>query len=54
MKGPNSIKNIVLLDREVKESDYRTVQRSIERVVELENYEWQTLRIKEDGGIKVE
>jgi hypothetical protein len=27
---------------------------SIERVVEHENYEWQTLRVQEDGKIKVE
>ena len=54
MKGAESIKNIVLLDRELKKSDQRTVQRSIERVVERENYEWQTLRVKEDGKIKVE
>jgi len=32
----------------------RSLQRSIERVVERENYEWQTLRVREDGKIKVE
>lgn len=54
MKIPGSIKNIVLLDREVKDSNHRAIQRSIERIVERENYEWQTLRVKEDGKIKVE
>jgi predicted Holliday junction resolvase-like endonuclease len=54
MKGLDSIKNIVLLDRQVKEPRHRTVQRSIERVVERENYEWQTLRVGEDGKIRVE
>ena len=54
MKGPGSIKNIVLLDRQAKEIGHRAIQRSIERVVERENYEWQTLRVQEDGKIKVE
>lgn len=54
MKRGKSIKNIVLLDREVKETNHRTVQKSIERVLERENYEWQTLRVQEDGKIKVE
>jgi len=54
MKRGKSIKSIVLLDREVKETNHRTVQKSIERVLERENYEWQTLRVQEDGKIKVE
>ena len=54
MKKADTIKNIVLLDRQAKETDHRNVQKSIERVVERENYEWQTLRIQEDGKIEVE
>ena len=46
--------NIVLLDRETKEGNHRAIQKSIERVVEKESYEWQTLRVQEDGKIKVE
>jgi predicted Holliday junction resolvase-like endonuclease len=49
-----SIKNIILLDRQEKGTDHRAVQKSIERVVEQENYEWETLRVQEDGKIKVE
>jgi predicted Holliday junction resolvase-like endonuclease len=49
-----SIKNIMLLDRQEKGTDHRALQRSIEKVVERENYEWQTLRVQEDGKIKVE
>jgi predicted Holliday junction resolvase-like endonuclease len=49
-----SIKNIILLDRQEKGADHRALQRSIEKVVEHENYEWQTLRVQEDGKIKVE
>ncbi len=54
MKGSNSIKNIILLDREADEVNRRNVQKSIERVIEQENYEWQTLRVQEDGKIKTE
>lgn len=54
MKDLDSIKNILLLDREAKDGNHRAIQRSIEKVVEHENYEWQTLRVQEDGKIKVE
>jgi predicted Holliday junction resolvase-like endonuclease len=49
-----SIKNIILLDRQEKGADRRALQRSIERVVEREDYEWQTMRVQEDGKIKIE
>lgn len=54
MKKADSIKNIILLDRQEKGTEHRALQRSIEKVVERENYEWQTLRVQEDGKIKVE
>ena len=54
MKAPEPIKNIILLDREEKGTDHRALQKSIEKVIERENYEWQTLRVQEDGKIKVE
>ncbi len=54
MKAPGPIKNIILFDREEKNGGQRSVQKSIEKVVEHENYEWQTLRVQEDGKIKVE
>ena len=37
-----------------KDGNQRALQKSIEKVVEHENYEWQTLRVQEDGKIKVE
>jgi predicted Holliday junction resolvase-like endonuclease len=52
MKRAESIRNIVLLDRKAKRT--ASVQKSIERVVERGNYEWQTLRIQEDGKVKIE
>ena len=54
MKDLDSIKDILLLDRETKDGNHRAIQRSIEKVVERESYEWQTLRVQEDGKIKVE
>lgn len=54
MKKADSIKNIILLDRQEKGTEHRALQKSIEKVVEHENYEWQTLRVQEDGKIKVE
>ena len=54
MKKGISIRNIVLLDRREKGKSHQVLQKSIEKVVEHENYEWQTLRVKEDGKIKIE
>jgi len=54
MKDSGSIKGILLVDREAKDGNHRAVQKSIEQVVERENYEWQTLRVQEDGKIKAE
>lgn len=48
----NSIKGICLLDRMSKAN--RTVQRSIEKCVEQEKYEWLTLRISDAGEISTE
>ena len=49
-----SIKNIFPLDRQENGTDHRSLQRSVEKVVEHENHEWQTLRVQEDTKIKVE
>jgi len=54
MKDGDSMRNIVRLDGKTKEGSHRAVRKSIERVVEKESYEWQTLRVQEDGKIKVE
>ncbi|MDR3611399.1 MAG: Holliday junction resolvase-like protein [Ignavibacteriaceae bacterium] len=54
MKTGPSIKNILFLDRECKNKDQKGLQKSIEKVVEKENYEWITLRVQEDGVIREE
>ena len=54
MKSPKQMKNIVLLDRETRDSAHRGLQRSLKQVIERGRYDWQTLRIEEDGTIKRE
>ena len=51
MKDKN-IKNLVLLDREVKGKSKKAVQKSIEKTVAKENYEWVTVQVSEDGSIE--
>ena len=53
MKAASPMKDIVLLDNKAR-LDRRSLQRSIERAIEQENYEWQTLRIDNDGKIRTE
>jgi len=48
------VKNIVLLDRQAEEALHRRLQESIERVIDREKYEWQTLRVQNNGEIKAE
>lgn len=54
MNGEDSIKRILLLDREARSAARRRVQRSIEKVVDEEKYEWLSIRVLEDGTIKEE
>ena len=54
MKRGGGIRKLVLLDREGQSTDHIKLQRSIEKVIEHDNYEWLTLRVDEDGSIKEE
>jgi predicted Holliday junction resolvase-like endonuclease len=54
MKSAGPIKEIAFLDRETKSKERRTIQKSIERAVEKEHYEWLTIRVNEDGSIREE
>lgn len=54
MKNANSIKSIVMLDRQTKSSEHRHVQNSIQKAIARGNYEWLTLRVLDDGSIKEE
>jgi predicted Holliday junction resolvase-like endonuclease len=53
-RAEQTIKNIILLDRDTKARDHRQLQRSIEKVVDRGRYEWLTLRVQNDGSIKEE
>lgn len=50
--GP--LRNILLLDRQVSSSERLGLQRSIARVIEKGNYEWLTIRIRDDGRVTEE
>jgi predicted Holliday junction resolvase-like endonuclease len=54
MKNSETMKGIILLDREPKSPDRCRLQRSIRRVIEGEKFEWITIRVGEDGSIKQE
>jgi len=48
----NDITNLVLFDREVKDRGQKALQKSIEKTVIRENYEWITMHVSEDGSIE--
>jgi predicted Holliday junction resolvase-like endonuclease len=52
MKSKNEIKNLVLFDREVKGKEQKALQKSIEKTVSKENYEFVTMQVSEDGTIE--
>lgn len=54
MKSAVEISNLVFLDREVKSKNQRQLQKSVEKAVEKEKYDWLTLRIGEDGNVTEE
>jgi predicted Holliday junction resolvase-like endonuclease len=54
MKSGPSISDLIFLDRETRDTAHRQVQRSIEKVIERGQYEWLTLRVKDDGTIEEE
>jgi len=47
--GDCSVKEIMLLDKNNKTGEYLSIQKSVEKAVQKENYEWLTLRVKNDG-----
>jgi len=54
MKSEGPMKEIVFLDRDTRSADRRKIQRSIEKALEQEKYEWLTIRIHDDGTIREE
>lgn len=51
MKDQGTIKEIVLLDGETNAPERLRLQRSLEEVVEMGQYDWLTIRVQEDGAI---
>ncbi|MFC0772670.1 Holliday junction resolvase-like protein [Terrimonas alba] len=49
--GDCSIKELLLLDKNSKNGESLSVQKSIEKAIHNENYEWLTLRIENNGNI---
>lgn len=47
-----NIKKIILLDRKL--TNNKRIQKSIEKTIEKENYEWKTLRVLDNGEIEEE
>ena len=51
MNSADKIKNVILLDSKKK---FSAVQKSVEKAVEKEHYDWATFRISEDGKVEEE
>lgn len=54
MTSKQPLRKVIVLDRETKNPEQRAVQRSIEQAVEKGRYDWQTLRVGNDGVITAE
>ena len=52
MKNKNEIKNLVLFDREIKNKEQKALQKSIEKTITKENYEFVTMQVSEEGEIE--
>ena len=47
----NEIKNLVLFDRKVKSKENKALQKSIEKTIYRENYEFITMQVSENGKV---
>lgn len=54
MNTHDSIREIAFLDRVTKDRGHHDLRRSIERVISKGQYEWLTLRVREDGQLSEE
>ena len=52
MKEKNEIKNLVLFDREVKGKEAKALQKSIEKTITKQNYEFVTMQVSEYGEVE--
>lgn len=49
LRKEKTMKNNVLFDRITPKSDHKRIQRSMERVVEIVEYDWKTIRVHQSG-----
>jgi predicted Holliday junction resolvase-like endonuclease len=49
-----ALESVILIDRKARPPELRKIQASIQKAVEDCRYDWQTLRIREDGNIDSE
>lgn len=54
MNAPSAAKRVVLFDGPALDHGRERVQRSIQRALEVGNYEWKTVRMGKDGRIQPE
>ncbi|HIA36407.1 MAG TPA: hypothetical protein EYN89_06615 [Flavobacteriales bacterium] len=52
MKEKPELKNIIFLDRKVKDKGQKAIQKSVEKTISKENYEWITVHVAEDGKVE--
>ena len=52
MKEKPELKNIIFLDRKVKDKGQKAIQKSVEKTIDKENYEWITVHVAEDGKVE--
>lgn len=50
-KKDREMKNIILIDGKKTNKSDKQLQRSIDKVIEKENYEWITLKVEDNGNI---
>jgi predicted Holliday junction resolvase-like endonuclease len=51
---PCEVTEIVLLDKAAKTGEALEIQKSVEKAVRQKKLEWMTLRVEQDGAIKIE
>lgn len=51
MKSKEPMENIILLDREVRMREHKKIQRSIQKVINHDRYEWLTIKVEDDGKV---
>jgi hypothetical protein len=54
MNSNGKVEDTVLLDKQTTDPLQKKIQKSIEKTIKNKNYEWQTVRVDNDGKIEME